>query len=109
MRAGQDRLLPPLLASLRRPKSPQPRWSRDGLHHRARDAALLPTGRPWCESDWRTLVAALSLVWEPDTVLVSGACHTGADDLAERCWRYLGGAVQRWPADWARHGRRPGV
>lgn len=68
---------------------------------------VLVTGsRAW--SDWRLLMAALSLVWEPDTVLVSGACPTGADDLAERCWRYWGGSVERWPADWGRHGRPAG-
>ena len=51
-------------------------------------------------TDWRTIVAALSLAWEPDTWLVTGACSEGAEDLAARCWRHWGGHVERWPFDW---------
>ncbi|WP_328302124.1 SLOG family protein [Actinomycetospora sp. NBC_00405] len=49
-------------------------------------------------TDWQTLMAALSLVREPD-VLVTGACSEGAEDLAVRCWRHWGGRVQRWEFD----------
>jgi hypothetical protein len=51
-------------------------------------------------TDWQTLMAALSLVWEPDAVLVTGACPEGAEELAAWCWRQWGGRVQRWEFDW---------
>ena len=42
-------------------------------------------------------------------VIVHGACRWGADVLAERWARRRGVAVERWPADWARLGRRAGM
>src|SRR4051794_30189724 len=69
---------------------------------------MLVTGsRSW--TDWCTLMWALSLVWEPDAVLICGACPRGADDLAARWWRYWGGRVEAWPAEWERYGRSAGV
>ena len=42
-------------------------------------------------------------------VVVHGACRWGADVLADRWARRRGVAVERWPADWARLGRRAGM
>jgi hypothetical protein len=73
-----------------------------------RPRRVLVTGsRTW--TDTTTIRAALARVWGDGTrVLVSGACPTGADHLAEQCWTHWGGRVERHPADWARHGRAAG-
>jgi hypothetical protein len=50
---------------------------------------------------WRTR-SALPLV------LIHGGCPTGADNLADAWARKHGVRVQRFPAQWARYGRRAG-
>jgi hypothetical protein len=45
---------------------------------------------------------------QDDTVLVSGACPTGADSIAEMIWTANGLPVELHPADWARHCTRAG-
>lgn len=69
---------------------------------------MLVTGsRTWIDTE--VIRAELARVWgEGDAVLVVGACPTGADALAEACWRAWGGQVERHPAKWARDGRAAG-
>ncbi|WP_433034204.1 hypothetical protein [Actinomycetospora sp. CA-053990] len=51
-------------------------------------------------TDGKTLTGALALVWEPDAVLVTGACPEGVEELAARRWQQWGGRVERWEFDW---------
>lgn len=69
---------------------------------------VLVTGsRRW--SDAGTIRAALAAEWgQGDALLVSGACPTGADQIAEMFWTRWGGRVERHRADWARYGRSAG-
>lgn len=72
-----------------------------------RGSRVLITGsRTWTN---RVIIRdALTTVWRPDAVLVSGACPRGADPLCEQCWRCWGGEVEQHAADWDRHGSRAG-
>ena len=69
---------------------------------------MLVTGsRTW--TDAAAIRTELARVWGyGDAVLVTGACPTGGDALAEACWRAWGGRVERHPAAWVRHGRAAG-
>lgn len=74
---------------------------------------VLVTGsRTWNEDT--TIYAALAEVKNIDApkgetiTLVSGACPTGADILAEGWARRFGWTVEQHPADWKRHGRAAG-
>lgn len=69
---------------------------------------LITGSRNW--TDAQTLDEALSHFHDahPNAVLVSGACPTGADRLAEEAWESWGGTVERHPADWDRHGKAAG-
>jgi hypothetical protein len=71
---------------------------------------LLITGsRDW--DDMLAVVRALRAVAEQlprDTVLVSGACPTGADLMCEQVWSGMNRPIERHPAQWAAHGKRAG-
>ena len=44
-----------------------------------------------------------------DAILVSGACPTGADKMADDIWQLqLNRTAERYPADWVAHGKKAG-
>jgi hypothetical protein len=63
---------------------------------------LLVTGsQDW--DDWEAVRRPLKALWDfdPDILLVSGGCPRGADLMCETFWtEYLGGDIERHPADW---------
>lgn len=62
---------------------------------------VIVTGsRDW--DDARTIRIALARFHGPDTVLVHGACPTGADAIADAFGREMGWTVEPHPADWDR-------
>lgn len=72
---------------------------------------ILVTGsRAW--TDGVVISNALWDAWtqfgKGDATLVSGACRTGADAIAEGLWRAAGLTVERYPAAWDRYGKRAG-
>lgn len=68
---------------------------------------VLVTGaRDW--TNQHLIRAALTWVWNPNTLLLHGACRTGADALADECWTQWGGTTKPVPADWDRYGRHAG-
>jgi hypothetical protein len=73
----------------------------------AASRVLVTGSRTW--TDRAAIRDGLAAVWGAgDRVLVTGACPTGADALAEACWRAWGGQVETHPADWDTHGRAAG-
>ncbi len=67
---------------------------------------LITGSRGWIDRE--LIRRALAEFWDPDTVLVSGACPRGADAQCEVCWAVWGGRIERHPADWSRYGRSAG-
>jgi len=71
---------------------------------------VLVTGsRDWRDSD--VVAAAMLTAREghgPSPTLVSGACPTGADRMAEGVATFLGWPIERHPADWRQYGKAAG-
>jgi hypothetical protein len=68
---------------------------------------LLVTGsRTWHNA--AMLEAELAEWFDPDTVLVHGACPQGADMIADQAWHEWGGKIERHPAQWDVYGKRAG-
>lgn len=76
---------------------------------------ILVTGsRDW--TDIEVIGQALEDAWalvsngdlRAEVVLVSGACPTGADRIAERLWEAFRRPVERHPADWDAYGKAAG-
>jgi hypothetical protein len=71
---------------------------------------VLVTGsRDWPESQRHRIANAFDY-YAPGAghTLVSGACPTGADRMAEEIAEARGWEVERHPADWDQHGKRAG-
>ena len=64
--------------------------------------------------DWQDVVAVAAAMLQahkghgPRPTLVSGACPTGADAIAEGVAESLGWHVERHPADWKQYGKAAG-
>lgn len=73
---------------------------------------ILVTGsRNWTDraAIFRALLTiGVSATHDHSRILVSGACPTGADALAEDVARGMGWHVERHPADWDAHGKAAG-
>ena len=68
---------------------------------------ILVTGsRDW--QDWSAIEHALREFEGIPLTLVSGACPTGADYMAETIAASLGWEIEQHPADWAQYGKRAG-
>ena len=73
---------------------------------------ILVTGsRDW--DDAKTIAETLKYEFiinnrNKNMILVTGACPTGADLLAEQAWHAQGFAIERHPADWQRYGKGAG-
>lgn len=72
---------------------------------------LITGSRLWSRED--VIAGALRDAWieggrPTDAILVSGACPTGADKIAERIWRRQGLPIEHHPADWKKYGRAAG-
>jgi len=70
---------------------------------------VMVTGsRDWQDKD--VVFGALDREWDKDydLVIVHGACPTGADAMADEWATINGRPVERYPADWATHGRAAG-
>lgn len=71
------------------------------------DYRVLVTGsRDW--TDQHRIEVDLSIWQDANAVLITGACPTGADRIAEEIWTSWGQPIERYPADWKTHGKAAG-
>jgi hypothetical protein len=61
---------------------------------------LITGSRDWSDLDAIASALVGYLIDDPNAVLVSGACPSGADSMAEQLWEMWGGTVERHPANW---------
>lgn len=64
---------------------------------------LITGSRDW--TDYVAIEQALKVYGDEDSIIVHGACPTGADDMADDIARELGWAVERHPAEWYKNGK----
>jgi len=70
---------------------------------------ILVTGsRNWDDRSTISLVLRKYFDSNRTAVLVHGAYHRGADQIADQIWRSLGGTVEPHPAMWELHGKSAG-
>lgn len=85
-------------------------WEETKTEAGIRPRLLITGSRNWTN---RTLIqrelrnAWMSLGANAETILVSGACPTGADRMCEEVWEQSGLEIERHPADWTL-GKRAG-
>lgn len=73
------------------------------------DRRVLVTGsRTWTNVAAIEQALRMLAVRLPGATLVSGACPTGADAIAEQAWNAIGLPVERHPADWDQYGKLAG-
>lgn len=59
--------------------------------------------------DYQPLKTTLEKIIQPDDIIVSGGCPTGADFLAERYAREHKHTIKIYPAEWDKYGRSAGL
>ncbi|MGH3928802.1 MAG: SLOG family protein [Pseudonocardiaceae bacterium] len=90
-----------------RPQRGVPAPEREGQDTVGARRVLVTGSRDW--ADAATIRDALREQWgDGQAILVSGACPSGADRIAETLWTRWGGRVERHPANWVTHGRSAG-
>jgi len=69
---------------------------------------LITGSRNWSDEDVIDGALRAAFYEFGPATLVSGACPTGADAIAERIWEAHAFPVERHPADWETHGKAAG-
>lgn len=72
---------------------------------------ILVTGsRDWSDREGlrQAMAREIARAGGDDVLLVSGACPSGADMMAEEFFNELGLTIERHPANWKKYGKRAG-